>query len=107
MVTAGSIEYEDGNALAGPLAEIFAADMTSAIGRCAGCGAARPVAELHVYRQAPGWVARCPACDGVVLRLVRAPGAAWLDLTGALTMRIPMADAVTSSDEVTTSPFVG
>jgi Family of unknown function (DUF6510) len=83
--------YEDGNALAGPLGEIFAMDVTVAVGQCAACGAAGPVAELHVYRHAPGWVARCPACEAVVLRLVRGPDAAWLDLTGALTLRIPMA----------------
>jgi hypothetical protein len=82
--------YEDGNELAGPLGEIFALDVTTAVGRCAGCGVAGPVAELRVYRHAPGWVARCPACDGVVLRLVRGPDAAWLDLRGALTMRFPM-----------------
>jgi hypothetical protein len=27
-------------------------------------------------------VVRCPACDEVVLRLVRAPGRAWLDMSG-------------------------
>jgi uncharacterized protein DUF6510 len=82
--------YEDGNELAGPLGEIFAMDVTTAIGRCASCGVASPVAQLRVYRHAPGWVARCPACDTVVLRLVRAPDAAWLDLTGAMSLRIPM-----------------
>jgi hypothetical protein len=85
-----TLPYEDGNALAGPLAEIFALDVTSAVGRCAGCGRPGPVAQLRVYRHAPGWVARCPACDGVVLRLVRGPDAAWLDLTGALSLRFPM-----------------
>jgi hypothetical protein len=29
---------------------------------------------------APGVVARCPACDQVLLRLVCGPGRAWLDL---------------------------
>lgn len=82
--------YEDGNALAGPLGEIFAMDVTAAIERCAGCGASGPVAQLRVYRHAPGWVARCPSCEAVVLRVVRGPDAAWLDLTGALSLRIPM-----------------
>lgn len=82
--------HEDGNAMAGPLGEIFTMDVTSAVERCAGCGAANPVARLRVYRHAPGWVARCPACEQVVLRLVRGPDAAWLDLTGALSLRIPM-----------------
>lgn len=82
--------YEDGNALAGPLGEIFTMDVTVAVSRCAGCGLAGPVARLHVYRHAPGWVARCPACEGVVLRLVRGPDSAWLDLTGAVSLRLPM-----------------
>jgi Family of unknown function (DUF6510) len=81
--------YEDGNALAGPLGEIFAVDVTVAIGRCVNCGRTGPLAELRVYRHAPGLVARCPGCDGVVLRLVRTPDAAFLDLTGALNLRIP------------------
>jgi hypothetical protein len=82
--------YEDGNALAGPLREIFAVDVTVAIGRCVNCGRTGPVAELRVYRHAPGLVARCPGCDAVVLRLVRTPDAAFLDLTGALNLRIPL-----------------
>jgi hypothetical protein len=82
--------YEDGNALAGPLGEIFAVDVTVAIQRCAHCGRTGPVAALRVYRHAPGLVARCSGCDGVVLRLVRTPDAAFLDLTGALNLRIPL-----------------
>ena len=82
--------YEDGNALAGPLGEIFAVDVTVAVQRCANCGRIGPVAELRVYRHAPGLVARCPGCDGVVLRLVRTPDAAFLDLTGTLNLKIPL-----------------
>jgi hypothetical protein len=82
--------YEDGNALAGPLREIFAVDMTAAIGRCVGCGRTGPVATLRVYRHAPGLVARCPGCDQVMLRLVRGPGDAWLDLRGTVSLRIPL-----------------
>jgi hypothetical protein len=82
--------YEDGNALAGPLREIFSADVTEAVGRCVGCGRSGPVAELRVYSHAPGLVARCPGCDEVVLRLVRGPDAAWLDLRGTVSLRIPL-----------------
>jgi hypothetical protein len=35
-------------------------------------------------------VARCPGCDEVVLRLVRGPDAAWLDLRGVQHLRIPL-----------------
>ncbi|HTP15049.1 MAG TPA: DUF6510 family protein [Streptosporangiaceae bacterium] len=82
--------YCDGNALAGPLAEVFAVDMTAATGRCASCGQAGPVAALRVYDRAPGLVARCPSCLEVVLRVVRAPGGMWLDLTGAASLLIAL-----------------
>jgi hypothetical protein len=84
--------YEDGNALAGPLQEIFAVDVTVAVGRCAGCGRTGEVAELRVYQRAPGLVARCPGCDSVLLRLVRTPTQAWLDLSGIASLRIPLPD---------------
>jgi len=83
-------EFVDGNALAGPLREIFAVDVTAATGRCAGCGRVAAVATLRVYVQAPGVVARCPDCDAVVLRLVRGPDRAWLDLRGTVNLEIPL-----------------
>jgi hypothetical protein len=82
--------YQDGNALAGPLSEIFAVDVTAAVGRCSGCGSTGPVARLRVYGPEPGLVARCPDCEQVVLRLVRGPDAAWLDLRGAVSLRIAL-----------------
>jgi hypothetical protein len=82
--------HVDGNALAGPLSEIFAVDVTAARGECAGCGHTGPVAAFHVYTQAPGLVARCPGCESVMLRLVRGPESAWLDLRGTISLRIPL-----------------
>ena len=38
----------------------------------------------------PGLVGRCPGCEDVMVRLVRTPDAAWLDLSGVTTLRIPM-----------------
>ncbi len=87
-----TIEHLDGNALAGPLGEIFAFDATTAVGRCANCGLTGPLAALHVYGPDPGLVARCPGCEEVVLRLVRGPGAAWLDLRGTVSLRVPLPD---------------
>ncbi|MEV4295421.1 DUF6510 family protein [Microbispora rosea] len=86
-------DHLDGNALAGPLAEIFTADVSAAVSRCATCGLTGPVAALRVYDRAPGLVARCPGCEEVVLRLVRSPDAAWLDLRGAVSLRIPLGGA--------------
>ena len=83
-------DYQDGNALAGPLQEIFAVDLTSAIGLCAHCGLTGPVATMRVYRHGPGLVARCPGCGEVMLRLVRSAHAAWLDLTGTTRLQIPI-----------------
>jgi hypothetical protein len=37
-------------------------------------------------------VARCPTCDQVLLRLVRAPGRAWLDLRGLSYLQVPMVE---------------
>ncbi|MFI7225634.1 DUF6510 family protein [Nonomuraea angiospora] len=85
-------EHLDGNALAGPLGEIFAVDVTAATGRCASCGLTGPVASLRVYGPDPGLVARCPGCEEVILRLVRGPGTAWLDLRGTVSLRVNLPD---------------
>ena len=82
--------FHDGNAIAGPLREIFAVELTAAVGRCAGCGRVGAVAEARVYLDAPGAVARCPGCDAVLLRLVRGPDRAWLDLRGLVNLEIPL-----------------
>jgi Zn finger protein HypA/HybF involved in hydrogenase expression len=79
----------DGNATAGPLAELFAFDMTMAVTTCAHCRDARPMAELRAYVRAPGMVLRCPSCDGVQLRLVQSNERAWLDLQGIHMLQIP------------------
>ena len=89
-------DFVDGNALAGPLAEVFAVDLTGAVGRCAGCGWVQAVGTLRVYTRAPGLVARCPSCDTVVMRLVRGPDRIWLDLHGAVSLEIPLGSADTS-----------
>ncbi len=82
------LAYMDGNVLAGPLRELFAVDVTAATGVCAHCGHNGPIAELRVWTHAPGLVARCPHCEGVVLRLVRGRDRAWLDLQGAVRLEI-------------------
>ncbi|MCX4472858.1 DUF6510 family protein [Micromonospora sp. NBC_01655] len=84
------MSYLDGNMLDGPLRELFAVDLSAATGRCQSCGMTGPLAGLHVYPHAPGLVARCPACAAVMLRLVRAPDRAWLDLRGTTYLQVPM-----------------
>jgi hypothetical protein len=84
--------WTDGTTLAGPLQDVFRAEVTTAIGRCAGRGRTAPVAQVRVFDHAPGVVARCPACDQVLLRLVRGPGRAWLDLRGLGYLQVPVAE---------------
>jgi hypothetical protein len=82
--------WSDGNALAGPLHDVFCVEVTTAIGRCTGCGREGPMAEVRVFDHAPGVVARCPTCGQVLLRLVRGPGRAWLDLCGLTYLQLPV-----------------
>jgi hypothetical protein len=72
----------DGNAVGGLLGEVFVAEMTVARSTCGSCGAVREIGALAVYVHAPGTVVRCPSCDAVLLRVVRAEGRLRLDLRG-------------------------
>ena len=83
----------DGNAMAGDLREVFAVDATMAHFTCAGCGHADAVATLRLWGPAPGRVGRCPQCEDVVLRVVRAPDRIFLDLRGALRLEFPLSDS--------------
>ena len=72
----------DGNAIGGLLLDVFGAEMTTATGVCVGCGATRQVAELVVYVQAPGTVARCRDCGRVLMVFVEVRGVTCVDLLG-------------------------
>ncbi len=76
----------DGNAIGGLLIDVFGADMTAAGTICAACGATRPVAELVVYRWAPGTVVRCRTCGAVLMVFVKAHGVIGVDLSGLANM---------------------
>jgi hypothetical protein len=80
----------DGNVLAGELGELFTVDVTAAIGECGSCGRTGAIAQTMVYSDAPGWIARCPGCGEIMLRLVRGPGRAWLDLRGTACLELHM-----------------
>jgi hypothetical protein len=77
----------DGNAVAGLLREVFAAEATTAVGTCDGCGAVEPVGAVHVY-MAAGVVLRCPHCDSVVMKLVKDGERIWIDLRGLRTLEL-------------------
>jgi hypothetical protein len=84
--------WSDGNALTGPLQDLLRVEVTSAIGRCTACGRTAPMAQVRVFDHAPGLVARCPTCDQVLLRLVRGPDRAWLDLRGLTYLQLPITE---------------
>jgi Zn finger protein HypA/HybF involved in hydrogenase expression len=75
----------DGNAAGGILGEVFIFEMTTARAACAHCGATRPLGSSMAYVSEIGTVVRCPACDSVLIRVVRqddGPQRYWLDLKG-------------------------
>ena len=86
--------WTDGTALAGPLHDLFGVEVSTAVGRCTGCGRTAPMTEVRVFDHAPGLVARCPACDQVLLRLVNGPGRAWLELRGLSYLQLPVPEEV-------------
>lgn len=81
-MSSNTFDYLDGNAAAGELSKIFAMDVTRAEGECAHCGATRPFAEVHLYMQCPGLVARCADCEEVLLRLAIVRERVMLDVCG-------------------------
>jgi hypothetical protein len=83
------MEALDGNAIGGLLLHVFGVEMTAARGTCAQCGASAYVAELTVYVQAPGTVARCPTCDGVLMVFAERRGITCVDLRGLETVEPP------------------
>ncbi len=83
------MNHVDGNALAGPLSDVFAFDITSAVGRCIGCGASGMLAEALVYAASPGFIARCPHCDAVLATVVESEHKVWLNLSGLTALEIP------------------
>lgn len=78
----------DGNAIAGLLQEIFVAEMTTARSTCGSCGAIEPIGALTVYLRCPGVVVRCLHCEAVQIRVVRANGRCWIDLSGVRSLEL-------------------
>jgi hypothetical protein len=78
----------DGNAAAGELSAVFGVDVTAALATCASCQDRRAVAELVAYLHAAGLVLRCPSCEAVELRFVRAGSRGWLDARGVRVLEV-------------------
>lgn len=91
------INYLDGNVAGGDLSRIFSADLTAAVAQCANCGARSRFAEAHVYVDCPGLVARCAACEHVLLRVVNTGTRTTLDLKGMAYLTVGTAQQAQSS----------
>ena len=83
----------DGNAAAGLLTQVFCAEPSMAMIVCAGCGATAAIGALPAYGLELGAILRCPQCDTAVLRLGAAGATLWLDLRGAVSLRVRIGDS--------------
>jgi Zn finger protein HypA/HybF involved in hydrogenase expression len=79
----------DGNAVAGLLQEVFAVEMTTAIGTCGSCGATEAVGAIHVFRGA-GIVMCCPHCDSPLVKIVRDDTRLWIGFPGVRTLEVAL-----------------
>lgn len=78
----------DGNAAAGLLSSMFRCEPSDVQLICSGCGADAPMGALLAYALELGAILRCPHCDTAVLRAGAAGPTLWVDLRGAVSMRI-------------------
>ena len=82
----------DGNAAAGTLARLFAAEVTQVIVACACCGSEAPLAKLRLYGGPMGIILRCAACGDVNLRALEIGAALRLDARGAAYLTVTAAE---------------
>jgi hypothetical protein len=73
----------DANAVAGELRELMGLEVTAFMARCAHCGNRDALGSLRAWAHGPGVVLRCVICSEVVVRWVRRPDGARMDLRGA------------------------
>ena len=79
----------DGNALAGPLSELFRFDLTTTSGECRHCHDTTVLARALVYPDPSGYVVRCCSCGEMLLAIVVTEKRTWLDLSGIAGLQIP------------------
>jgi Family of unknown function (DUF6510) len=77
----------DGNAVAGVLQEVFAVEMTTALGTCRGCGATGALGTTHVF-QGAGIVMRCAQCDNALVTIVKGDTRMWIGFPGVRTVQV-------------------
>jgi len=83
------METLDGNALGGLLQDVFGEDMTVVMETCASCGAVAAIAETVVYPRVPGAIARCRACDALLIAITHVHGIDCVDLRGIAELNAP------------------
>lgn len=79
----------DGNAVAGLLQDVFAVEMTNAVGTCGGCGTPGPIGAVQVYRGA-GIVLRCPHCGNTLAKIAKNDSRVWIDLSGLRNLEVTL-----------------
>jgi predicted RNA-binding Zn-ribbon protein involved in translation (DUF1610 family) len=83
-----SDRHTDGNHMAGLLATVLAADVTTTVRRCQSCGGEAPLGAHRAY-QGAGTVLRCPGCGAVAVRVAEAGAELVVEWRG--TYRMPAA----------------
>ena len=87
MIDDDSESVLDGNAAAGLLGQVFAAEITTAHIQCDACGSGGAVGSLRLYAAPMGAVLRCTHCAAILMRAVHTPHGRWLEMTGARCLR--------------------
>lgn len=84
-----TVENVDGNALAGPLSALFAADVTTALVTCRHCGDEAPLATAVVERDDTADIVICRGCTHTLFTLRHSPAGLRLDLAGLAALASP------------------
>ena len=82
----------DGNAAGGLLTQVFCGETSEARIICAGCGETAMIGALLAYGLELGAILRCPTCDTAVLRVAATGTRVWVDLRGAVSLRMEISD---------------
>ena len=83
------VSHLDGNVLAGPLSEIFLADMTMADACCGGCGDVSVVARALVDVDGGTFVVHCHLCGNVMATLIQLGDENRCDASGLRWLGVP------------------
>jgi len=63
-------------------------EVTTGEVECVSCGRRGEIGSLLAFTQAPGVVLCCPRCESIVIRIVKTPGAIYLDARGVTYLRL-------------------